>query len=498
MPKYLVACDLDDTLLTKKKKITKKTLRFIKKFTKEGNYFIFCTGRPLTGCMHYWQQLSKIGVYMPIITSNGSCIYFPPQFNKENIYNRINLDLIKEFCTKIQPYILCAEARIDNRVYIENSKEVPFWITHFSEDSIINEGVFSEIIAEGPGLVNVWIKEEFIDEFLEVTKEYKNELYFRNWGHFGNRYSFEILRSDTSKGSAMNYLKDLFDCDFTIAFGDQLNDLSMLEAANYGVAMLNGKDEVKLKAKYITKKDHNHNGVIDFLKNMSKNEYKSFSYYYDEIMEVIEYDSWINLTKKYITKDSSILDLACGSGTFAISLANDGYKVKGLDLSREIIAVAKEKAITNHCEIDFSVKDMTNFSYEEKFDVITCFFDSVNFLTYDEVIKMMDCVYNNLKDGGYFIFDLFTYSKMKAFNNTTLKDDLAFVKYKWVMKVKNDTIYHKITINDGKNKIVEKYHEYFYDINEILDERFKVVSITGDFKDSFNLDDERMLIVVKK
>ena len=33
MPKYLVACDLDDTLLTKDKKITNKTLRFIKKFT---------------------------------------------------------------------------------------------------------------------------------------------------------------------------------------------------------------------------------------------------------------------------------------------------------------------------------------------------------------------------------------------------------------------------------------------------------------------------------
>ena len=44
MPKYLVACDLDDTLLTKDKKITNKTLRFIKKFTDSGNYFVLCTG----------------------------------------------------------------------------------------------------------------------------------------------------------------------------------------------------------------------------------------------------------------------------------------------------------------------------------------------------------------------------------------------------------------------------------------------------------------------
>ena len=42
---------------------------------------------------------------------------------------------------------------------------------------------------------------------------------------------------------------------------------------------------------------------------------------------------------------------------------------------------AVEKAKMNHVDINFSIKDMTNFSYDEKFDVITCYFDSVNFLT---------------------------------------------------------------------------------------------------------------------
>ena len=219
---------------------------------------------------------------------------------------------------------------------------------------------------------------------------------------------------------------------------------------------------------------------------MSKNEYKSFSYYYDEIMEMIEYDDWVNLVKKYLKTDSKILDLACGSGTLAISLANDGYNVCGLDLSKEIIDVAIEKMKTNHVEIDFSIKDMTNFIYNEKFDVITCFFDSVNFLKKDEVKLMMESVYNNLNDGGYFIFDLFTLSKMKEFNNLTLKDNLAFAKYKWNMKVKNNTIFHKITIDDGVSKIVEEYHEYYHDVNEIIDSRFKIISITTDFKNSFN------------
>lgn len=498
MPKYLVVSDLDDTLLTKNKKITRKTIKFIKKYVDSGNYFVFCTGRPLAGALKYWEILSKNKIYMPIITSNGGAIYFPPIFKKENIYNRIDLNIFKEFCYKIKDCIHCAESRVDNRTYIENINEVPWWITHFSEDTIINEGVFHEIISEGPVLSNIWIKEDKIDEFNKIKKEYEDVMYFRNWGHYDNCYSFEILRSDASKGFAMNYLKKLFNCDFTIAFGDQLNDISMLELANYGVAMINAKPEVKQITKHQTKKDFNHDGVIDFLKNMSKNSYKSFSYYYDEIMEVIEYDGWVNLTKKYLSPSSKVLDLACGSGTLAISLANDGYNVSGLDLSKEIIEVAKEKMITNHVDIDFKVKDMTDFKYDEKFDVITCYFDSVNFLTKDEVKMMMNSVYENLNDGGYFIFDLFTYSKMKAFNNITVKEKLALANYKWKMNVKNNTIFHTITINDGKSKIVEKYHEYYHEYKDIIDPRFKMVSLTTDFKDSFDLNDERILIVLQK
>ena len=90
------------------------------------------------------------------------------------------------------------------------------------------------------------------------------------------------------------------------------------------------------------------------------NSYKTFSYYYDEVMEVIEYDLWVNFVKPYLKPNSQILDLACGTGTFAQAIKNLGYEISGLDLSEEIINVAKEKSKINHNEIDFSVKDMSN------------------------------------------------------------------------------------------------------------------------------------------
>ena len=229
------------------------------------------------------------------------------------------------------------------------------------------------------------------------------------------------------------------------------------------------------------------------------NSYKNFSYYYDEIMEVIEYDQWVNFVKPYLKENDKILDLACGSGTFAISIANLGYQISGLDLSNDIINVAKEKSKVNHVEIDYQVLDMTNFQYENKFNVITCFFDSVNFLKENQLQGLLDSVYNNLEENGYFIFDLFTYTKMKFFNNTTIKDKLAFSKYKWKMKVKNDVLTHTITITDNKEKTVETYEEYYHDYEKLIDKRFKLIKVVTDFKEDLDLKKgERILVVLQK
>ena len=72
----------------------------------------------------------------------------------------------------------------------------------------------------------------------------------------------EINREDATKGRALLALaKHLgIEREQVMAFGDGLNDLTMIEAAGLGVVMANGVDELKNCANYITD-DCDHDGV---------------------------------------------------------------------------------------------------------------------------------------------------------------------------------------------------------------------------------------------
>lgn len=122
--------------------------------------------------------------------------------------------------------------------------------------------------------------------------------------------------------------------------------------------------------------------------------------------------NYVNMINKILVAGkidkAKILDLACGSGNLAIKLAKGGQIVKGIDISPKMIQVAKKKSeyIEN---VSFETEDMTKFIADEKYDVITCTFDSINYLLRDDdVITMFAKVFTALNNTGVFIFDFNT------------------------------------------------------------------------------------------
>jgi SAM-dependent methyltransferase len=104
-------------------------------------------------------------------------------------------------------------------------------------------------------------------------------------------------------------------------------------------------------------------------------------------------------------EQARILDIACGTGSLAISMAKRGHVVHGIDRSSEMIALArsKSKGMTN---VSFEVQDMTEFVVQDRFDIITCSYDSLSYvLDIDGLKEMFARVAMYLNKSGLFVFD---------------------------------------------------------------------------------------------
>lgn len=104
-----------------------------------------------------------------------------------------------------------------------------------------------------------------------------------------------------------------------------------------------------------------------------------------------------------------ILDLACGEGTFAVKVSQYGFEVTGIDQSDQMIQIARRLASTAGVDVTFLQADMRSLPFGNDFDLVTCWFDSLNYLlTSDDLVQAFRQVRQALKPQGYFIFDMNT------------------------------------------------------------------------------------------
>jgi SAM-dependent methyltransferase len=141
--------------------------------------------------------------------------------------------------------------------------------------------------------------------------------------------------------------------------------------------------------------------------------YDKFSQYYDEIYSGYDYeadcDHLIEVFNRYCTRTpATILDLGCGTGTHALTLAARGFHVTGIDMSRSQIESAKKKAeISEESEmVDFIHGDMRDFKLDDRFDVAVSLFGSFCYLIEDEDIEMtLKNIFDHLQENGIMVFE---------------------------------------------------------------------------------------------
>lgn len=128
-------------------------------------------------------------------------------------------------------------------------------------------------------------------------------------------------------------------------------------------------------------------------------------------MEHVDYDFWADYVQSVLGQHGfhpqKVLELGCGTGSFAFTFQPRGpFQYMGIDLSPQMIHVAKAKAEMYNAPIQFGVANFVNFRVDVPVDFAVLLYDGLNYLLQEQqVMDMLRCTYNALRPGAYFLFD---------------------------------------------------------------------------------------------
>lgn len=255
--RYLIALDMDGTLLDDKKEISNETKKYLKDLENDGNVIAIASGRPLRAIMPYYNEIGLTG---PIACYNGAYVLDPVNKKFEIKSSKINKEIIKNIIKNIG---------VENFSNIMCETNDDAWVLHnnltiddfFWKDGInIHEGNINETMNENPHTAIFVLKNHDFDEkIVKIAFSYEN-IGCRFWG---DSTCCELYFLDVNKGSAIADMAKAYgiDSNNTIAIGDAENDVDLLRAAYKGVAMKNAGDELISQADMVSLDDNNHDGV---------------------------------------------------------------------------------------------------------------------------------------------------------------------------------------------------------------------------------------------
>ena len=118
------------------------------------------------------------------------------------------------------------------------------------------------------------------------------------------------------------------------------------------------------------------------------------------------------VTKHFVGEARSILDLGCGSGNVTLPLAARGYEMIGVDVSADMLAIARERKGGE--SVLWLCQDMRSFELYGTVEAVVCTLDGINHLTKrEDVLSCFRLVHNYLVPGGVFLFDVNTPYKFR-------------------------------------------------------------------------------------
>ena len=269
MKKTLYVSDLDGTLLSPEPAITERTADIINSLTAKGMNFTFATARSIYSAIPI---TSKLDINVPCILMNGVSIYdiaaesyikneFIPTDASAEILRAFERHGIRCFMYRIDGGTLtCYYSELTTKVmrsFAEVRKheyKKPFVQVPRLADCADCHTVY--FTTTGPHDELYPLKCE-IEQISGVSHAFYLDVYNGEW-------YLEVFSSQASKSNGIRALRERYGFDEVVAFGDNLNDLSLFEAADVRIAVGNTKEELTAAADIVIGTNAD-NGVAEWL-----------------------------------------------------------------------------------------------------------------------------------------------------------------------------------------------------------------------------------------
>ncbi len=245
---------------------------------------------------------------------------------------------------------------------------------------------------------------------------------------------------------------------------------------------------------------------------MEKYSYSAFAYVYDELMDNVPYDAWAEyltgLLKENGVSEGIVCELGCGTGQMTRRLAAVGYDMIGIDLSEEMLDVAREQEYgmgyeateeafeeeTEELPDEFSEpsilylqQDMRSFELYGTVSAVVSICDSMNYMTSEEdLLQVFRLVNNYLERDGVFIFDMNTEYKYKELmGDSTIAENREDVSFIW------ENFYDEVQkLNEYSLTIFAKAEQEEEDEGAPLYEKYEEVHL----QKAYSLEDVKRLL----
>jgi len=156
--------------------------------------------------------------------------------------------------------------------------------------------------------------------------------------------------------------------------------------------------------------------------------YETLAVSYDRLTNDVDYratvDFYYEILKQEGVKPRSAVDLACGTGSVTVLLAEKGLRVTAVDLSEEMLIVARQKAMELENQPLFLRQNLRDLYLPRGVDLAVCALDSLDYITNPaDCAQAIRRVYKVLNPGGIFIFDVNTPEKLRAMDGQVFLDE---------------------------------------------------------------------------